>query len=63
MSSVTTSKTPSLVALDWGTSSFRGWLLDSDGKVLETIQTELGILKIKDSGFEAVFDEQLGPLV
>ena len=26
----------SLVALDWGTSSFRGWLLDTEGTVLET---------------------------
>ncbi|GAB3100694.1 2-dehydro-3-deoxygalactonokinase [Isoptericola nanjingensis] len=33
-----------LVALDWGTSSFRGWLLDAAGGVLDEVRTDDGTL-------------------
>ncbi|MFE5294586.1 2-dehydro-3-deoxygalactonokinase [Isoptericola sp. NPDC056618] len=35
----------SLVALDWGTSSFRGWLLDATGAVLDEVRTDDGTLR------------------
>ncbi|WP_024711399.1 2-dehydro-3-deoxygalactonokinase, partial [Xanthomonas oryzae] len=33
-----------MIAIDWGTSSLRGYLLDADGKVLEQRRGSDGIL-------------------
>lgn len=40
-----------LVAIDWGTSSLRGALLDAGGKVLEERSDARGILKVPQGGF------------
>lgn len=56
-----TDSSPALVAIDWGTSSFRAWLLDADGNALDSVQDDLGILKVPSGNFEAVFDDQLCP--
>lgn len=48
-----------LIALDWGTSSFRGYLLDRDGQVVEKIDTDAGILSIAGEGYEEVLRTQL----
>ena len=45
-----------LVAVDWGTSSLRGALLDADGRVLEEQSHPRGILSVKPGGFTAVFE-------
>ena len=45
-----------LVAVDWGTSSLRGALLDAGGKVLEERSDARGILKVPAGGFPAVFE-------
>jgi 2-dehydro-3-deoxygalactonokinase len=45
-----------LVAIDWGTSSLRGALLDAGGKVLEERSDPRGILKVPAGGFPAVFE-------
>ena len=49
-----------LVALDWGTSSLRGALLDADGRVLEERSFARGILTVDETveqgGFEGVFE-------
>ena len=58
---MTTQNNPDLIALDWGTSSFRGWLLDDEGKVLDSISALLGILKVPDQDFESVYQQQLIP--
>ncbi|MEL7976774.1 2-dehydro-3-deoxygalactonokinase [Isoptericola sp. F-RaC21] len=34
-----------LVALDWGTTTFRGWLLDADGRELDRVRTDDGTLR------------------
>jgi 2-dehydro-3-deoxygalactonokinase len=34
-----------LVALDWGTSAFRGWLLDGSGRVLDEVRSADGSLR------------------
>ncbi len=45
-----------LVAIDWGTSSLRGTLLDAGGEVLEERSDPRGILKVPAGGFPAVFE-------
>jgi len=51
----------SLMALDWGTTSLRAWLLDRDGRVVEHRQTDDGILKVPIGGFPPVFATIAGP--
>ena len=50
---------PVLIALDWGSTRFRGWLLDANGHALESLDKELGILKIKDYSFNFIFEKIL----
>jgi 2-dehydro-3-deoxygalactonokinase len=45
-----------LVAVDWGTSSLRGALLEPDGRVVEEQSHPRGILTIKHGGFTEVFE-------
>lgn len=45
---------PSLIGIDWGTSSLRGYLLAADGAVLARTESTDGILAAADKGFEAV---------
>ncbi|MDM0074395.1 2-dehydro-3-deoxygalactonokinase [Variovorax sp. J2P1-59] len=49
-----------LVAVDWGTSSLRGALLDADGRVLEEQSHSRGILTVKHGGFTEVFETLFG---
>jgi 2-dehydro-3-deoxygalactonokinase len=51
---------PRLVALDWGTSSLRAWLLGDAGAVLAEKSAPLGILKVPNGDFAAVFREACG---
>jgi 2-dehydro-3-deoxygalactonokinase len=54
---------PRLVALDWGTTSQRAWLLGDDGRILESRRRERGLLSTSAAGterireHEAAFDE------
>lgn len=52
--------TPQLLAVDWGTSSLRGALLDAQGRVLDERSFPRGILTVPAGGFPAVFDECFG---
>jgi 2-dehydro-3-deoxygalactonokinase len=47
---------PALIALDWGTTSLRAYLLDRTGNTLERKSAPMGILKVPDSDFDAVFE-------
>jgi 2-dehydro-3-deoxygalactonokinase len=49
-----------LIAVDWGTSSLRGALLDRDGTVLEEIAAPAGILGVPAGGFPSVFAQHFG---
>lgn len=49
-----------LIAVDWGTSSLRGALLDANGRVLDEISAPAGILTVAPGGFEAVFRDHFG---
>lgn len=53
--------TPALIAIDWGTSSFRAWALDAGGGVLDSTDAGPGIMAVSPGGFEAAFRAALGP--
>lgn len=48
---------PALIALDWGTSSLRGYLIGKDGEVLESRYADRGILKVAEGAFAATYLE------
>lgn len=50
---------PKLIALDWGTSSFRGYLLNQNGEILEKISADAGILSVKNRQFLQTLHQQL----
>jgi 2-dehydro-3-deoxygalactonokinase len=50
----------SLVAIDWGTSSLRGALLDEAGRVVDERSAARGILSVPAGEFGAVFDALFG---
>ncbi len=52
---------PCLVALDWGTSSLRAYLLGRDGGILERADEPMGILQVKDGRFDDLFQRIVGP--
>lgn len=41
-----------LVAVDWGTSNLRAWLLDSDGDILRTFESDKGMGSLTPAEFE-----------
>ncbi|TCK44740.1 2-keto-3-deoxygalactonate kinase [Paraburkholderia sp. BL8N3] len=51
---------PALIALDWGTTSMRAYLLGEDGAVLQARESSAGIMKLPAGGFDEVFDETCG---
>jgi len=48
------------IALDWGTSSFRAYLLNIDGTIQETISARHGILAVKDANFDETLESHIG---
>lgn len=46
----------SMIAIDWGTSSFRAYLVDEDGRVREKRAGPDGILAVTDGRFASVLD-------
>lgn len=54
--------TPFCAAIDWGTSSFRLWLLSEDGSVLGERRSDEGMIRAAASGFDAVLEWHLGEL-
>ena len=49
-----------LLAVDWGTSSLRGALIEQDGRVLEDRRFPRGILTVAAGGFPDVFESSFG---
>ncbi len=49
-----------MIAVDWGTSSFRAYRLDAAGKVLERREAAAGILTVRDGAFGATLLAQIG---
>jgi 2-dehydro-3-deoxygalactonokinase len=52
-----------MIAIDWGTSSFRAYRLAADGTVIERRATGRGILTVEAGGFPAVLDAAIGDWV
>lgn len=55
----TASNAPFCLAVDWGTSSFRLWLLDEAGAVLGESRSTEGMMHCAESGFEPVLKAHL----
>lgn len=51
----TLSEHPRLIALDWGTSSLRAYLLGENGRCLAQASGAFGILNVADEAFDAVY--------
>ncbi|WP_277187012.1 2-dehydro-3-deoxygalactonokinase [Caballeronia sp. BR00000012568055] len=51
---------PALIALDWGTTSLRAYLLDADGVALDMRASSAGIMKLPEGGFDQTFEETCG---
>ena len=52
---------PAFIALDWGTTSFRAYLAEANGMVLETRSAPEGILSVSDGNFEGALERHIGP--
>jgi 2-dehydro-3-deoxygalactonokinase len=50
-----------MIGIDWGTSSFRAWRTDPEGRVLDRVETEQGILEVPPGGFPAALRATIGP--
>ncbi len=51
---------PGFIALDWGTSSFRAYLLDQTGTALDTVTAPQGILAVKEKAFDETLEAHIG---
>jgi len=49
-----------LIAVDWGTTNFRAYLLDRNGSILERVSDRRGILNVADGDFAAAYLELVG---
>jgi len=54
--------TDSFVGVDWGTSSFRLWLMQMDGVVLGESRSSEGMLHCAESGFAPVLEKHMSDL-
>lgn len=51
---------PLLIALDWGTSSLRAYLLGSEGRILDSYAAPSGVVKLERGEFPAAFKAATG---
>ena len=54
--------TPFCAAVDWGTSSFRLWLLSGDGAALAERRSDEGMIRAAAIGFEGILERHLAEL-
>lgn len=55
------SNAPYLIAIDWGTSNVRLWVMDKDGHVLDEQRSNKGMSQLATSDYPKVVDELLAP--
>src|SRR5688572_17289459 len=48
-----------MIAIDWGTSSFRAYRLDAQGSILESRASNQGILNVAPGQFPAILEQQI----
>src|SRR5262249_15225333 len=58
---ISMSELAALIAIDWGTTRFRAWLVGAGGAILERIDTAAGILSVAGGDFGGTFDRLVGP--
>ena len=51
---------PRLIGLDWGTSSFRAYLMAGDGAVIDTVDAPSGIMHVEPGAHEATLVSFIG---
>ncbi|MGI9500085.1 MAG: 2-dehydro-3-deoxygalactonokinase [Geminicoccaceae bacterium] len=51
---------PRLIGVDWGTSSCRAYLMNAEGRILEAVSTDKGILQIEGGAFAETLAELIG---
>ena len=56
------STTPSIAAVDWGTTRLRIWLLDAAGRVLDERRSDEGLIAAQPDGFSAILERHLTAL-
>jgi 2-dehydro-3-deoxygalactonokinase len=49
-----------LVAVDWGTTRFRSWLVGGGGEILDRVDAAAGILSVSGGNFGGTFDRLVG---
>jgi 2-dehydro-3-deoxygalactonokinase len=47
------------IAVDWGTTSFRAYLVDGSGRVTDEVADGNGILAVKDGAFDSALEQRL----
>jgi len=52
---------PALIGVDWGTTSLRAFLIDTDGQVMDGVSSPEGIMHASGKSFEAILDRLIGP--
>ena len=52
-----------LVAVDWGTTNRRGYLLDGNGAILDERKDALGLVNVKDGRFQEAFEILTAPWI
>lgn len=50
----------SLIALDWGTTSFRAYLFDTSGACMERVSAKAGIMQVQGGRFEETLHDHVG---
>src|SRR5262249_38621775 len=48
------------IAVDWGTTNFRAYLMDGEGRIVARTASEDGILNVAGGAFEAVLERRCG---
>lgn len=45
------------IAVDWGTTNRRAWLIDNEGNVLDQLADQMGVLSVSANGFEKAVED------
>jgi len=50
-----------VICVDWGSTNFRAFLLDAGGELLDRINSDAGMLKLRQDQFEPTLMQQIAP--